>query len=148
MRLTYGLAIHELVAYQFVAFEVDERAAQVAVAVFAAGIDAGGAPDFADGARFVDVAVQRYEGLVAFDGGAHRLAAYRPGGDFASCHDRFEVVGEEWGNIEAGGVGRHVDIEDGVFRGAQLACHRVDEGGKVFLWNVAGSVPGRGIGET
>ena len=76
----HGLPIDELVAQQFVAFEVDERAAQVAIAVFAAGVDAGGAANLVDGARFVDMAVQRNEGLVAFDGGAHRLAAYRPHG--------------------------------------------------------------------
>ena len=76
----HGLPIDELVAQQFVAFEVGERAAQVAIAVFAAGADAGGAANLVDGARFVDMAVQRNEGLVAFDGGAHRLAAYRPHG--------------------------------------------------------------------
>src|SRR5512142_3413683 len=124
--------------------EIDQAAAQDALAVLAARIDAGGTADLDLALGFVDVPVQAEHGLVFLNGLAHGGAARAGVHHLAAAHDRRRRIGapiELGAQVERGVDRRHMEIEDGALEIADLRAHLFDNLAQLLVGDLTWSLP-------
>src|SRR5947209_4020593 len=137
-----------VVAQPLLAVEHHERAVQHALAVFAARIDAHGSPDLRHSTRFVDVAVERDEWLVALDQLAYGLRAGGGHGYPAAPDDGLERGVELRGLVKRSPSRRDVQVEDAAAGLLQLGYELFEMRGQLILGHLARRVPWRGVRDT
>src|SRR3990170_222521 len=125
-RVARGLSAGQLIAFDFPPGQIQKNAAQHALAVLAARIDAKGAPDPGGARGLVDVAVEPKHGLMGLDRLAHRLAPGPVQHHLAGLDDLGGRVGapvEQRAGVEGGVDGRVVEVEDTAARVGHLGDH-------------------------
>ena len=110
------------------------------------GVERERATDLRRSAGFVDVAVQRDEGLILLEDLAHSGRADRHLVGLAVAHDDAQLLIDLIGGVEARCVGRHVQVEDRGLRALQLLGQVPDARVQRVLVQLARAVPRRRVG--
>src|SRR5690348_1578501 len=117
----------ELITFQpFAPIEFEYCAVQDALAIGAAGIDADGLADFDRATRFVDMPVQRQQGLVAFDHIAHRSRTSRTHQDGTTLNYGAQMLIDDGSGIDGRLDGWNVQVENRPGRVLQLTSQVLD----------------------
>src|SRR5258708_11203031 len=136
----YSLSVDQLVALDsFLGVELNDCPHKHSLLVRASRIDGERLSDLHGPLALVNVAVQRDQGLVAFDRRANRGGTHRS--ERASTVQQPQVRVDGGRLVETGLEGRAVEVEDG-FRGIrEPARHRLDAVAELVLRLLSVSVP-------